>query len=281
MGASKSKVFQKERAIDDVVREQAIFQSFESSLAVHVSHYSPPQFPMKPEISRASIEVCKTTWAKILEPTTLDGVEMSGMTAFYTSFYNLLEVYDKQGKFESVLTQHAAGLNPAAAKGAILIRIINFALAIDPENEERTNHVMFTLGKSHNHKRIRPWQYSVFVQCLINTLSIRLGVVATNDVMNAWVNLFAFIMQRLLPIAIQGLVNESELEVPVTDEVASVEVTDEIMRMDALRQDTKIAIRSKSRSNGGSEPSSRGISRRHSFNKSEADDLNVTSFASH
>jgi hemoglobin-like flavoprotein len=64
--------------------------------------------------------------------------------------------------------------------------------------------VLYMLGKSHLQKAIRPWQYSVFVQTLLNTIASRLGNDATSEVMEAWVNLFAYVMQGMLPASIKG-----------------------------------------------------------------------------
>jgi hypothetical protein len=69
------------------------------------------------------------------------------------------------------------------------------------------------LGKSHSHKGIRPWQYAVFVQVLLLTIASRLGHDATIDVMESWVNLFAYVMKSMLPPAIKGQVVETELNI--------------------------------------------------------------------
>jgi hypothetical protein len=53
------------------------------------------------------------------------------------------------------------------------------------------------LGKSHASKFIKPYLYSVFVQ--IQTVAFRLGTDATNQIMEAWVNQFAFVMRSMLP----------------------------------------------------------------------------------
>ena len=114
------------------------------------------------------------------------GAKISGMTVFYIEFYNRLSVLDTNGRFEAILSRHSIEKNKIAAKGAILIRIINFVLRI--ENDDKSTQMMlYMLGKSHSQKHIRPWQYSVFVQTLLVTISSRLGTGATNDVMEAWV----------------------------------------------------------------------------------------------
>jgi hemoglobin-like flavoprotein len=78
--------------------------------------------------------------------------------------------------------------------------------------------LLVILGKSHSRKAIRPWQYSIFVQTLLLTIASRLGTGATNNVMEAWVNLFAYVMHGMLPHAIKGQVNDRELNINTADE---------------------------------------------------------------
>ena len=146
---------------------------------------------------------------------------MSGMTVFYNEFYDRLEQLDSSGRFEAVLSRNTSGDNKIAAKGAILIRIIKFVLKIDTDTKDN-QMMLFMLGKSHSQKAIRPWQYSIFVQTLLYTISSRLGVDATNDVMESWVNLFAFVMKSMLPPAIRGQVVETELSINTSSEVKEV-----------------------------------------------------------
>ena len=95
-----------------------------SAIDVQCAHYTPPSFPLTPIVTKKGMELCKTSWKKILEPVERNGMSLSGMTVFFTEFYDTLEHFDKLGKFETVLRQHTSGMNGIAAKGAILIRII-------------------------------------------------------------------------------------------------------------------------------------------------------------
>src|SRR4051794_15895678 len=128
---------------------------------------------------------------------------MVGITQFYTEFYARLDTLDSSGKFDAILSAHTSGTNKIAAKGEILIRIIKFALSIQGDNPA-VQLQLYLLGKSHVQKRIRPWQYSIFVEAMIFTISSRLGTEATHEVMEAWVNIFAFILRSMLPQAIKG-----------------------------------------------------------------------------
>ena len=160
---------------------------------------------------------------------------MSGMTVFYNEFYDRLEQLDSSGRFEAVLSRNTSGDNKIAAKGAILIRIIKFVLKIDTDTKDN-QMMLFMLGKSHSQKAIRPWQYSIFVQTLLYTISSRLGVDATNDVMESWVNLFAFVMKSMLPPAIRGQVVETELSINTSSEFASGKLADEVAELEEVKE---------------------------------------------
>ncbi len=219
--SQKSHTFRTARvgSIAHVIDQQKDFETFhETPFEIQVAHYTPACFPLIPLVNKSTTRICSDSWSFILEPVWKDGVTLSGLTLFYTEFYETLAHFDKMGKFESVLLHHTSGLPSIAAKGAILIRIINYALAIDIDSPN-CMFMLYTLGKSHNHKRIRPWQYSIFVQTLLNTISSRLQAQATNEVMSAWTHLFAFILRAMLPVAIKGLVNETEMDINVTSDI--------------------------------------------------------------
>jgi hemoglobin-like flavoprotein len=148
---------------------------------------------------------------------------------------NRLDQLDNNGKFDAVLASHSGGKNKIAAKGAILVRIIDFVLKIDI-NSKATDMALYMLGKSHYQKAIRPWQYSTFVQTLLNTIASRLGENATTNVMESWVNLFAYVMQGMLPHAIKGRVVETEAQINTSSEFAAGRVSEEIQEMEEVRE---------------------------------------------
>jgi hypothetical protein len=114
-----------------------------------------------------------------------------------------------------VLSKHTAGKNKIAARGALIIRIVDFVLKITEESTENEK-ILIQLGKSHNRKAIRPWQYAIFLQTLLLTIASRLGTGATNNVMEAWVNLFAYVVSIMLPRAIKGHVMDTEMIINTT-----------------------------------------------------------------
>jgi hypothetical protein len=77
------------------------------------------------------------------------------------------------------------------------------------DNEENRKYLAL-LGKIHGKMGIRPWMYSIFVQTLLNTIASRLGPKASPEVMSSWVNLFAYVMKYMMPLAIKNHVNMKE-----------------------------------------------------------------------
>lgn len=228
----------------------------EFPLEIQVAHYTPASFPLTPVVTKSTIAACRESWNTVLKPVERDdGSSVSGLTLFYTEFYDTLEVIDTMGKFESVLLQHTGGVETKLAKGGILLRIINYALNVEPESE-KCRYALYCLGKAHNQKSIRPWQYSIFIQCLLTTLSSRLGSSATFEVMSAWVNLFAFMLRNILPPAIIGLVDDTEVNVNVSTEVGDATTTDELFEADRALEMKKIERRSRGNSRGSSAASS-------------------------
>ena len=180
---------------------------------------------MIPIVNKFSSDLCIASWGSIVDCNVeVEGGTISGMTAFYNEFYERLKAFDSSGQFGAILSRHSVGQNQIAAKGAIILRIVKFVVKIKPD-DPGNDALLLKLGKSHAEKAIRPWQYSIFVQTLLNTISSRLGRNATSDVMEAWVNMFAFVMRGMLPPAIKGHIVETELNINTStdfrDNVAS------------------------------------------------------------
>jgi hemoglobin-like flavoprotein len=210
-----------------------------------VAHFTPSSFPMIPTVNVQSSQLCTESWSKIVGHVVMtdDGCQISGMTAFYNEFYERLKMFDTSGKFDAVLSRHSGGQNQIAAKGAIILRIVKFVVRINVDSKQN-DMLLYMLGKSHSQKAIHPWQYAIFVQTLLNTISSRLGKDATSDVMEAWVNLFAYVMRGMLPPAIKGQVVETELNINTSSEFEDGKINNEIFQMEqaiALKKGMTIA----------------------------------------
>ena len=161
---------------------------------------------------------------------TESGVELTGITLFYNDFYERLKLVDENKKIESILSAHSTGLNKIAEKGAIIIRIINYVLSIT-NNDEQTQLRLYNLGKAHTKRLIRPYMYSIFVQNMLYTISNQLGTYATHEVMEAWVNMFSFIMKSMLPMAIKGQTLETEIGINTKSDFSSDDIQSQMLEI--------------------------------------------------
>jgi hemoglobin-like flavoprotein len=194
----------------------------EITLDVQVAHFTPACFPLAPTFNQQTSKICKKSWGTLMKMTyksTQTGLDTSSITVFYNEFYRKLYLYDTKHQFDSVLSKHLTGKGSnIAAKGAIIVRIVKFSLTI--ENNKSSIDRLKRLGRSHALMGIEAWQYSVFVEVLLNTIASQLGTHATHDVMSCWVNLFSFIFQHMIPSALRGHVTGSDLNVAIhTDHV--------------------------------------------------------------
>ena len=148
-------------------------------LEVQVAHYTPSIFPLVPVINETVNQLCSDSWKKIVNKKELqrddqgntNGQTMAGITLFYNDFYSRLAEVDKNAKIEAVLSAHSSGgMNKIAEKGAIIIRIVNYCLSLK-NDDAQTQDRLYILGKAHWKRKIRPYMYSVFVQCLLYTLA--------------------------------------------------------------------------------------------------------------
>jgi hemoglobin-like flavoprotein len=179
-----------------------------------VAHFTPSSFPLIPEVSKDSVAMCRKSWEELLNKSYRNayGIEVAAITVFYNEFYRRLYMFDSNGAFDSILTKYSSkGGGNIAAKGAIIIRIMKYALTVQNNNECKEN--LLKLGRGHFRMQIRPWQYAIFVEMLINTIASQLGVLASPDIMSSWVHLFAFMLKYMLPSAIEGLTSATETNV--------------------------------------------------------------------
>ena len=190
-------------AVCDEVALQGLKGKILLSMDAMVAHYTPSSFPLIPVVNKNTKKLLKESWNIMVNKNVCkDGNSTSGITLLYNEFYERLGILDTTGRFEAVLTRNVEGVSMLQAKGAILIRILKYVLSVEEDSKE-TQRKLYLLGKAHSEMDIRPWQYSIFVQTLLLTISSRLGTAATDDVMSAWVNMFAFVMKGMLPSAIQ------------------------------------------------------------------------------
>ena len=210
-GGSKADHIEQELHLDHE-HNRLMVKKVNIPVELQVAHFMPASFPLVPVVSEKRILKIQASWKIITEDNRTEGSGLvrSGITQFYDEFYSRLTIHDAMGLFETILVKHSAGKNTIAAKGAIILRIINFIFRLDFASSN-IKDILQKLGRSHNKMGIRPWMYAAFVQTLLLTIASRLGNRATHDVMEAWVNVFAFVLKTMLPAAIRGLTQNDEM----------------------------------------------------------------------
>eukprot|EP01039_Chlorochromonas_danica_P007099 gene7099-7851_t len=182
---------------------------------VMVAHFTPSTFPLVPQLKQGFLPLCRQSWQIIVnqrEQHEEYGTQLHGITAFYNEFYERLSKVDVNGAYEKILMKHAVGTNKIAAKGAIIVRIVEFLLKCDGDTPGMKMRLKM-LGQSHKKYKVRPWQFAVFLELFLLTMGSRLKNHATPSVMEAWVNLLAYSLKHMLPDALDGTVLESEAHV--------------------------------------------------------------------
>jgi hemoglobin-like flavoprotein len=248
MGSHSSSIAVTDATFDsnDILKiQERLGKKYAIPLDVQVAHYTPSIFPLVPIINPQINRLCVDSWKLICsrKELTESGVELTGITLFYNDFYERLKLVDENAKIESVLSAHSTGLNKIAEKGAIIIRIINYTLSIT-QNDEQTQFRLYNLGKGHTKRAIRPYMYSVFVQTLLYTIANQLGLYATHEVMEAWVNVFSFIIKSMLPPAIKGQTLETEICINTKSEFSSDAVKAQVQEIKYEREKALSSVRS-------------------------------------
>jgi len=224
--------------MDEVQQLQKKFRAMRDRIPMEVivAHYTPHTFPLIPRIDTKTCKVCAESWGEITNAGNTDsfGVTTSGLTIFYTEFYERLDLVDTSGKFEAILSRYASGSNKIAAKGTIIVRIVKYVASITKDSRD-VQFKLYMLGKHHARKQVRPWQYGLLAQVILQTVSSRLGTKATNEVMSAWVNMLAFVMRSMIPPAIEDLVVENEMVINTSSEFQSGKIAEEVQEVEEVR----------------------------------------------
>lgn len=169
-----------------------------------VEHYFPPTFPITPMVTPAVVEVCRRSWVSIKEKQ-ISGT--TGVVFFYDQFYNRL--YERTKAFEVIFD------GSLKKKGKVLAAAMEFVTTIDAVDIVGTSRRIREVGKMHCRtkgamQKIRPWMYSVYLETLITAVSFCLGKEATFVVVDAWVNLLAYVLREMLGPAITGRIDVFE-----------------------------------------------------------------------
>mmetsp|Transcript_14342 Transcript_14342/g.21101 ORF Transcript_14342/g.21101 Transcript_14342/m.21101 type:complete len:239 (-) Transcript_14342:134-850(-) len=171
----------------------------------YVEHYLPPTFPIDVTLHEKMLEKCRFTWG-ILSNGTAQGmstqVGRAGIVLLYDEFY--FRLFKRAKRFEEIFAS-------IQQRGEVLMKAMEFLLALDGDDREVERKRLYYLGRSHRFKKgVRPWHFSVYAETLLETIMFWLGSDANSSVGEAWTNLFAYVLKRMLKAYLVNRVIENE-----------------------------------------------------------------------
>ncbi|CAM9420358.1 unnamed protein product, partial [Heterosigma akashiwo] len=177
----------------------------ESSNSMYVEHYLPPTFPIEAIVTTAMMENTNRTWELLSSGQAqgmADQVGRSGVVLMYDEFY--FRLFKRARKFEEIF--------PSVSKRAeVMLKGVEFLLALAGNDSVAEKKRIYYLGRAHRFKQsVRPWHFSVYAETFLETLMFWLGSDSNAAVGEAWTNLFAYTVKRMLQAFIVNRVIENE-----------------------------------------------------------------------
>jgi len=126
----------------------------------------------------------------------------TGVVIFYDEFYQRL--FQRAHVFQEIFPN-------MRTRGQVLIYSTEFMLSMKcndcPVEMKKINE----LGTNHKTKHgIRPWQFSVYIQTFLETVIFCLGTEATPSIGEAWTNVCAYTVGKMLFAFLPKMVNNYE-----------------------------------------------------------------------
>ncbi len=175
------------------------YRAFKEDMSrqVKLEHYQPQEFPLIPVISTDTHLLTNESWKKISDREYEDAETQSGKVKgaifFYNTFFKLLfdKSTDFRTKFPTVISQ-----------ASVMSKVIAICLSIEYNKLDLQTTQLKELGLKHRYLVQDPWQFGIYATTIHSALKICLDTDATPQVMTAWLNVLAFILRTMLPVAI-------------------------------------------------------------------------------
>jgi len=172
---------------------------------VHISHYLPPTFPIESVVTSMTLEKCTKTW-NLISLGAAQGmgntIGKSGVVLMYDEFF--FRLFKRAKIFEDIF--------PSVQKRAeVMLKGIEFILGLTGNDSPQEQKRLFFLGRAHRFKQsLRPWMFSVYAETFLETLMFWLGSDANSSIGEAWTNLYAYALRRILTAYLVNRVIENE-----------------------------------------------------------------------
>ncbi|CAM9531227.1 unnamed protein product, partial [Heterosigma akashiwo] len=170
-----------------------------------IAHYLPPTFPIQSLVTPQMMEMAGKTWELLTSGTAngmADQVGRSGVVLMYDEFY--FRLFKRARRFEEIF--------PSVQKRAeVMLKAVEFLLALKGDDHVSEKKRIYFLGRAHRFKQsVRPWHFSVYAETFLETLMFWLGSDSNAAVGEAWTNIFAYTVRRMLQAYLINRVIENE-----------------------------------------------------------------------
>ena len=157
-----------------------------------VAHYMPPRFPLMQRVEQDDVDLFAELWDLIYNDSTLGPGGETKLSGLFNVFYTKL--FDRSAKFHDYF-----GDNYKERCGILTRQMVFFTtLTLD----DNIDAVFRDLGIMHQRLGIANWQYSMFVEVLLECIYSVLGEAAVMKKMLAATRVISFCLYKLLQATI-------------------------------------------------------------------------------
>jgi len=185
----------------------ATFGNTENKLAT-IHHFIPATFPLDIFVSDKMTQMCANSWKTIRQgvagniQTLTKKTGKTGVVTFFDDFYERL--FDRAAIFYDIFPN-------MRTRGSVLILATEFLLSLKGDDNPSETHRVLVLGRKHKTKpKIRPWHFAVYMQAFLETIMFCLGHDASLNVAEAWTNVCAYALNKMLRGFLPNMVNKSD-----------------------------------------------------------------------
>jgi len=185
----------------------AIFRETEKNVAL-IHHFIPASFPLDVYISDKMTQICSNSWKTIRQGSAGNAQSQTnttgktGMVFFFDEFYDRL--FDRAAIFNDIFPN-------VRTRGSVLILATEFLISLKGDDNPSETHRIMVLGRKHKTKpKIRPWHFAVYMQAFLESIMFCLGQDALPSVAEAWTNVCAYALSKMLGGFLPNMVDTHE-----------------------------------------------------------------------
>ena len=213
---------------------QAYHENKDVELQRAIEHYMPPRFPLIQTITEEDVARFSDLWLQIYHDKQLGSGGQTLLASLFDVFY--YKLFERSEKFREFF-----GDNFKERCRILTRQMIFFTTLRLDENLDKTFE---DLGKLHRRLGISNWQFSMFVEVLLEALSSVLGDRAEMIKMQSATRVISFCLFRLLQSTLRHeIIRPTEMNVNFKDNVVE-RIIEEMEEEHTLAQSEKMRLAS-------------------------------------